>query len=62
MAQCGYFRMPAEEIGATVIFIPQFTRGLAVLEIALWGKQHGFGEIAYVPIRANKEQVAHAAP
>lgn len=45
----GYFRLPAAELGADLIFVPTYTRGLSVMELALWAKEHGFGQVAYIP-------------
>lgn len=47
----GYFRLPPTELGATLIFVPAYTRGLSVLELTLWAQGRGFGEIAYVPAK-----------
>ncbi len=57
----GYFRMPPAEIGATLIFVPRFTKGVCAIELAMWGKDNGFGDIAYVPAKVKKEQVVNAA-
>lgn len=48
----GYYRIPPAEIGATLIFVPAYSRGISVLELAVWAKGHGFGEIAYIPAKS----------
>ena len=53
----GYFRLPSAEVGATLIFVPAYTGGISALELALWAKEHGFGDIAYVPARAKPQQL-----
>lgn len=48
----GYFRLAAAELGADLIFVPSYTRGLSAMELALWAKEHGFGPVAYVPAKS----------
>lgn len=48
----GYFRLPPNEIGATLVFIPAFSKGLSAAEIALWARGHGYGELKYIPAKA----------
>lgn len=54
----GYFRMPPAEIGADVIFIPRFIVGLSALEIATWGRRHGYTSLAYIPSKVVPEKEA----
>ena len=50
----GYFRLPSTELGATLIFVPAYTKGLCALELAQWASEHGFGEIAYIPAKSKR--------
>lgn len=53
----GYFRIPPVELGATLIFVPAYVKGLSAIEIAIWAKGHGFGDIAYIPAKAIRKPV-----
>lgn len=56
----GYFRIPPVELGATLILVPAYTGGLSALEMTLWARNHGFGDIAYIPAKAKPDTGVHA--
>src|SRR4051812_29401155 len=56
----GYFQLPPAEIGATLILVPAFVKGTAVLDLTLWARQHGFGDITYIPAKHIEEIGASA--
>lgn len=53
----GYFRLPPLELGATLIFVPTYIKGLSAMELALWASTHGFGDMAYIPAKAIRKPV-----
>lgn len=59
----GYFRMPpvVRPHDAVLIFIPAFARCLSAVELAMWGQENGYGDIAYVPARVITEERLDAA-
>lgn len=57
----GYFRMSPAEIGADLIFVPKFTMGVSALQLAVWGKEHGYVLPSYVPTKHVKEKPADAS-
>mgnify|MGYP006935498750 CR=1 FL=1 len=56
----GYFKLPPTEIGATLIFVPSYTRGLSALELARWGQTHGYGKVEYIPASRSVPVEVHA--
>lgn len=50
-----YFRLPPVELGATLIFVPQYTKDLTTFELVQWATRHGFGGITYVPAKSKPD-------
>lgn len=57
----GYFRMPPNEIGADLIFVPHFVKELSALEIADWARRNDYGALTYIPSKVVENKEEHAA-
>lgn len=46
---------------AVLLFVPEWSVGITAIQIATWGRKHGYGDLAYVPGCAVKGEKLHAA-